>query len=124
MANQPSLHDPEVQRQTVSMGAAAVPYLVELLMNDPAEEFCSLAIRLLGEIGPPAVEAVPELCNKLTNGQYERDACATLAKIGSEDSIPALVELLRQGSESAAMALEKIGSDRAIRALCDAVGNY
>ena len=98
----------------VTLGAPAVPRLVNALKY---EQVRGHVIYALGEIGPAAAPATPALA-KLINDQDDRiahEAVIALAKIGpgAEDAVPELVKVLAASDESgipaAAYALGRIG---------------
>lgn len=112
--------------------AAAVPKLIELLLNHRLRGGGSeMAIRTLGRIGATAVQAVPLLTDWARNNvEYSRFACVdTLGSIGTgaARAIPTLLDILHgrvpnphDGGESNVLAaLGKIGSAEAIPDLLD-----
>jgi HEAT repeat protein len=100
------------------MGKVAVPVLIEAL-KDKDNNLKSIVANALGQIGPDAKDAIPELAEGLKN-QTEPYAISALTlalgKIGSA-SVPALRELLKGNNVTiqgeAAGALKLIGPDAA-----------
>jgi HEAT repeat protein len=102
----------------VTLGAPAVPRLVNALKH---EKVRGHVIYALGEIGPAAAPATPSL-TKLVNDDDDRiahEAVIALAKIGpgAKEAVPELVKVLAASDESAipaaAYALGSIGPDAA-----------
>lgn len=75
----------------------AVPLLVDVLLKDPEEQVRASAAQALGEIGPPAVSAVPALVRATHDAgemSFVNDrAVEALARIGPP-AIPQLAEAL------------------------------
>ena len=90
------------------MGPAAIPALIELLLDKDYEVRRAASSALKPIIGPAAIPALTEL---LRDKKVRSGATETLGKIGSV-AIPALTELLKDDDagvrKAAADALEKI----------------
>jgi len=95
--------------------AVAVPILREML-RDADISSRHQAINTLGQLGPAAKDALPELAELLTERQYGFMVANTLGRIGG-DAVPALVKALESGDQqtqrAAVQALGQIGPDAA-----------
>jgi HEAT repeat protein len=115
----------------VRRGAAAVPVLVRRLDRpDPLER--ASAVRVLGQIGPAATEAMPALRRRLRDdpeSDVRSQAAFAFAAVGRNDPavIAELVRLLKSAGEddreAAAFACRMLAADarQAIPALIDAL---
>jgi len=84
----------------------AVPYLIDILNMKPTY-FKLEAIQALGELGPLATAAIPDLRNETilpadyspssNNFMFPNDAIIALAKIGDKETLPTLSELALSG---------------------------
>lgn len=103
-----------------SLGAPAVPRLIEALKHEKARVE---AIYILGRIGPPAAPATKALAALLNdkNDRVVHESALALANIGpgAKEAVPALVKILEQEHDpdlnfaAVAYALGKIGPDAA-----------
>jgi len=100
-----------------AQGAAAVPYLLELLRSEDWP-LRAAAADILGDTGRPAGNAVPFLIDSLEDDSewVRRNAAEALGNIGSAESVPQLARLLVKDScrfvrHNAALSLAKIGRD-------------
>lgn len=100
-----------------AQGAAAVPYLLELLRSEDWP-LRAAAADILGDVGRPAGNAVPFLVDSLADDSewVRRNAAEALGNIGSAESVPQLARLLVKDSchfvrHNAALSLAKIGRD-------------
>jgi HEAT repeat protein len=80
------------------MGAAAVPALAGAL-EDPSTDLRNNAALVLSRIGAAARPAVPSLSRALERWEDPFYAALALARIQGGEAVPALVSLLRTGSE-------------------------
>jgi HEAT repeat protein len=117
----------------VSMGARAVPTLVDAL-NNPEQARRWRVVSVLGDIGVDAAAAVPALTTALKDSDEQVRLYATLAlgDVGpaAKSAIPALIDALKDSDLYvriyAPTALRKIGADAAklaIPALVEALGD-
>lgn len=95
------------------VGSAAVPALTQVIANNKeGRRVVDGAIRALGNLGPDAKEAVPELARALSNPQFGYAAAGVLTKIGPP-AVSALSDALVRGDTMArslaTSALAKIG---------------
>jgi HEAT repeat protein len=91
--------------QLVKLGAKAVPVLIETLKSDTEPRVRSQAAWALGEIGPAAKEATPELVRALDDAEpgVAGEAASALAKLGTPAGAK-LVDVIRGGKASAVHA--------------------
>src|SRR4029077_4483617 len=97
-----------------SLGAAAVPRLIEVLKH---EKLRSQASYILGEIGPAAAPATESLAKFVNDDDFQvaTEAIIALSKIGpgAERAVPALLAALQQeectNGRGIIVALGKIG---------------
>ena len=97
-----------------SLGAAAVPELIDALQEEPAQ---ARVAYILGRIGPAAAPAVPALAKLVhsPNADVQREAIFALAKIGPKaaPAVKSLVQVFQDGQPEvrygAAYALGEIG---------------
>ena len=108
-------------RELAALGPRAVPALIEALKTD-TEGVVGRAARALGQIGPPAREAVPALIARIdeNKGRSRDDAevIEALMRIAPRrnEVVPALCAILREPSNNpcrihAVVALGKMGED-------------
>jgi len=103
-------------RNLERIGGVAVAPLIEALNNADAN-IREVAARILGNIGPQAVEAVPALTTALKDPdrRVRIQAAVALGRIGPEakEAVPALFEALKDPMvrEAGKDALERIGVD-------------
>jgi HEAT repeat protein len=111
-ANPPWRDDSDWLRRN---GAKMIPILIEKL-TDPAWQF--EAAYALGELR--ATQAVGSLCDALSRAGYGLPHVEALAKIGSPDAVPALLDQTRHTShdirDHALRALDRIGDSRVVDA--------
>ena len=95
--------------------AVAVPVLREMLRESDIGARMQ-AVNALGQFGPAAKDAIPELAELLTDRQFGFTAAQALGRIGS-DAVPSLVKALESGDQqtqrAAVQALSQIGPDAA-----------
>jgi HEAT repeat protein len=84
----------------VNIGKPVVPLVIKLLDN-PNDDVRSLALRVLGNIGPEADEAIPFLLNKIKDRDKMIALAAgqALAHIGGKDVVLALTALLEDSED-------------------------
>lgn len=104
-------------------GKQAVPLLMQLMQD---ESYRVLAVTLLGELGPDAAAAVPEITALLQNADraVSREAFLALAAIGPKagPAVPRLLKILTTADApmarvGAAYALGNIGDPQSVTAL-------
>jgi hypothetical protein len=117
-------------RDLEEMGAAAVPHLVKILRDKSEKPRVHVnTIYALGRLGPKARRAVSAIIPYLRLGNKEEDfkavSAIALGKIGkgAKDSVSHLVQLLFDVDpwvvKSARIALKRIGTEQAKRAVID-----
>ena len=110
----------------IKAAEGAIPFLIQQLQNDQDKWVRMLAAMALGPIGEGAVNAVPALIQALQDQDVSVRyyAAYALGKIGQDakDAVPALIQALQndhnvRGRDSATIALEKIGTPEALKAV-------
>ncbi|WP_054708979.1 HEAT repeat domain-containing protein [Bacillus sp. JCM 19041] len=75
----------------------ALPILRNTIQTNKDEDLVAMALVVIGEIGAPATEVIPETIAKLThhNEQIRMAAALSLVRIGNQ-SIPVLLDFVRE----------------------------
>ena len=104
----------------------AIPFLIQQLQSDQDKWVRMLAAMALSAVGEGAKDAVPDLIQALQDQDVSVRyyAAYALGKIGQDakDAVPALIQALQndhnvRGRDSATIALEKIGTPEALKAV-------
>jgi HEAT repeat protein len=107
--------------------AEGVPLLIEMARSDTDEDVKRAAVQGLGQVGPPASEAIPLLVELATLEQefIRFDAVGAMTSIGGEEAALALREQI--GSDlpeirgRAALALAEVDPDESLGIILDAL---
>ena len=104
----------------------AIPFLIQQLQSDQDKWVRMLAAMALSAVGEGTKDAVPALIQALQDQDVSVRyyAAYALGKIGQDakDAVPALIQALQndhniRGRDSATIALEKIGTPEALKAV-------
>jgi uncharacterized protein (TIGR02996 family) len=94
----------------VRMGAAAVPFLIDLLASDDSSDQ-QRAVFFLGEIGPESAAALPPLRLMLasSNSEQRSSAIRAVVRIAPEEAIDAVrASLRKRGADARRAALDAV----------------
>jgi len=105
-----------VREPMAALGKSAVPALIQVLRNAPANEKLDPTVLILYDIGQPATPAIPDLCALLTQPErvYTGYILAALGSTGNPSVIPILERYLNNPDirlvEDATRALKMLRS--------------
>jgi len=110
----------------IKAAEGATPFLIQQLQNDQDKWVRMLAAMALSAVGEGTKDAVPALIQAVQDQDVSVRyyAAYALGKIGQDakDAVPALIQALQndhniRGRDSATIALEKIGTPEALKAV-------